>query len=129
MYHALVPTQFQDLDHFTRGDLAAAMERNNPRELQMVSITVALSCEDRLIAQDVCITLSGHSDSRVRGHAIISLGHLARRFRNLDEESVKPLIEAALADPDAYVRIHAKSAADEIHQFLGWIINGHQYGA
>jgi len=127
MYDAHVPTKFQDLDHFTTGDLSAAMERNDPIELQMVSVTVALSCEDRLIAQEICLRLSGHSHEKVRGNAIMSLGHLARRFRNLDEQTVKPIIESALQDADEYVRVHAKSAADEIHQFLGWSIAGHVY--
>ncbi len=128
MYDAHVSTKFQDLEHFTTGDLGAAMERNDAAELQMVSVTVAIACEDRLIAQDVCFRLASHADNKVRGNAIMSLGHLARRFRSLDEQLIKPLIEAALRDADEYVRIHAKSAADEIHQFLGWTMAGHQYG-
>jgi hypothetical protein len=64
----------------------------------------------------------------VRGNALASLGHLARRFRSLDEQAVKPVIEAALGDTDEYVRVHAQSAADEIHQFLHWNIQGHKYG-
>ncbi len=128
MYDAQVQAKFQDLEHFTAGDLDAAMERNDPAELQMVSVTLAIACEDRVIAQAICTLLAGHADNKVRGNAIMSLGHLARRFRQLDEERIKPLIESALRDADGYVRIHAKSAADEIHQFLGWAIAGHQYG-
>ncbi len=127
MYDAPVTTKFQDLEHFTIGDVDAAMERNDLLELQLVSVTVAIACEDRLIAQQVCLTLAGHTNNRIRGNAIMSLGHLARRFRNLDEAAVKPLIEAALTDADEYVRVHARSAADEIHQFLGWNISGHTY--
>ncbi len=127
MYDAPVTTKFQDLEHFTIGDVDAAMERSDLLELQLVSVTVAIACEDRLIAQQVCLTLAGHTNNRIRGNAIMSLGHLARRFRNLDEAAVKPLIEAALTDADEYVRVHARSAADEIHQFLGWNISGHTY--
>jgi hypothetical protein len=58
----------------------------------------------------------------------MSLGHLARRFRTLDEKTVKPIIEQALLDKDEYIRMNAKSAADEIHQFLHWKIDGHSYG-
>ena len=72
--------------------------------------------------------LSTHDHHNVRGNAVLSFEHLARRFRKLDERTVRPLIESALNDPREYVRVLAKSAADEIHQFLGWEIAGHIYG-
>jgi len=128
MYDALVPTRFQDLERFTADDIDAALERNEPNELQLVSITLALACPDQASAQEVCLRLSRHAHKKVRGNAIMSLGHLARRFRRLDEQSVKPVIEASLDDEDESVRALAKSAADEIHQFLGWKIAGHVYG-
>lgn len=120
--------KFQDLENITADDIDAAMKRNDPRELQLVSVTVALVWPDRLSAQDVCLKLCGHGYDKVRGNAVLSLGHLARRFRLLDEPAVRPVIESALNDGDEYVRKNAKSAADEIHQFLGWNIAGHVYG-
>ncbi len=128
MYDTRVIIQFQDLERFTTGDIDAAIERNEPSELQLLSITVALACPDQTIAQDVCLKLSRHAHNKVRGNAVISLGHLARRFRQLDERIVKPVIESSLNERDEYVRTRAKSAADEIHQFLGWDITGHVYG-
>jgi hypothetical protein len=121
-------TKFQDLKHFTDGDVDAAMKRNDPDELQFVPVTVALSSPDQSFAQNICIELSRHGHGKIRGNAVMSLGHLARRFRKLDERAVKPVIESALTDEDEYVRTLAKSAADEIHQFLGWSIAGHVYG-
>jgi HEAT repeat protein len=120
--------KFQDLDHFTNDDITAALQRNDPDELQLAALTVALAATDLAAAEPVCIRLCSHPDTRVKGNALVSLGHLARRFRSLDEASVKPLIESGLQDPDEYVRMSAKSAADEIHQFLHWIIAGHVYG-
>jgi hypothetical protein len=128
MYDARVTMRFQDLERFTTNDIDAAIERNDLQELQLVSVTVALACPDRQSAQDACLRLSLHAHHKVRGNAVMSLGHLARRFRALDEQTVKPLIESALHDADEYVRTRAKSAADEIHQFLGWSIAGHVYG-
>lgn len=128
MYDARVKKRFQDLERFTTSDIDAAIERNDPHELQLVSVTVALACPDRTAAQDACLKLSRHAHNKVRGNAIMSLGHLGRRFRTLDEQAVKPLVESALRDADEYVRTRAKSAADEIHQFLGWSIAGHVYG-
>jgi hypothetical protein len=128
MYYAAMSTKFQDLERLTTDDIVAAIKRQDPHELSLIAVTVALLSQDWLVAQDVCINLCDPVyDNKVRGNAVMSLGHLARRFRSLDEQTVKPIIESALLDADEYVRIHAKSAADEIHQFLGWIIAGHVY--
>jgi hypothetical protein len=120
---------FQDLEQFSAGDVAAAVERNDPEELQLVSITIALSGPDQRLAEETCLTLSASAHRKVRAHAVMSLGYIARRFRRLDEQRVKPVIEAALVEPDEYVRTHAKAAADEICQFLHWDIRGHVYGS
>lgn len=124
----IVTSKFQDLDVITPKDVNLALLRNDPQELQFVSITLALSDLDFNFTQSVCIRLCSHDDGRVSGNALVSLGHLARRFRQLDESAVKPLLEEALQSADACVRSSAKSAADEIHQFLHWEIQGHVYG-
>jgi hypothetical protein len=120
--------RFDDLEQFTTSDVEAAIIRNDPAELQLVPVTVALISSDPSFAQEICIKLAAHENSKVRGNAIVSLGHIARRFRRLNEQEVKPIIESALTDADDDVRLLAKSAADEIHQFLGWTIAGHVYG-
>jgi len=119
--------KFQDLETVTAKDVTLALLRNDPEELSFVSITLALSNLDFNFTQSICIQLCSSENSRVRGNALISLGHLARRFRLLDEQAVRPLIESFLQNPDEYVRTSAKSAADEIHQFLHWQIKGHVY--
>lgn len=119
---------FQDLSAFSSEDVEAAICRNDPRELPLVPVTIALLADGPSPAQDLCIRLAHHAAPLVRGNAVIALGHLARRFRVLDEIRVRPLIEAALADPEPRVRVLAKSAADEIHQFLHWTIAGHSFG-
>ncbi len=120
--------KFQDLEYITPKEVSLALLRNDPEELQLVSVTLALSDLDFNFTQSVCIQLCSNRNSKVQGNALISLGHLARRFRRLDEQTIKPLIERLLQDPDAFVRGSAKSAADEIHQFLHWQIAGHTYG-
>ncbi len=120
---------FQDLEHHTDDDIEAALSRNDPAELALLSITVALSCRDAASAEKLCIRLAASDDPGVRANALVSLGHLARRFRVLDERAVRPLIQAGLADAHELVRLHAKSAADEIHQFLGWNFKGHTYAS
>jgi hypothetical protein len=120
--------KFQDLESFTTEDIEAAVARNSPDELPLVPITAALLSPDPGNVTAVCIHLTAHEDPKVRGNAIVSIGHLARRFRDLDEMRVKPVIENALHDQDEFVRSSAGSAADEIHQFLHWTIAGHRYG-
>jgi len=123
-----MPVRFQDLDSFTQADIEAALARNDPEELALVSVTAALLAREADLAADVCCRLARSTDPAVRGNAVVSLGHLARRFRRLDESCVKPLLEEALQDADGTVRALAKSAADEVHQFLHWQIAGHAYG-
>ncbi len=120
--------KFQDLETFSREDVESAILRNAPDELPLVPIVLALISPDRVLATTVCAQLASHQDPKVRGNAVMSLGHIARRFGNLDESLVKPLIERSLLDEDEQVRCLAKSAADEIHQFLHWSISGHVYG-
>ncbi len=87
-----------------------------------------LSDLDFNVTPAVCIRRCSSEQSKVRGNALVSLSHLARRFRVLDELTVKPFIESAFQDADEYVRMSAKSAADEVHQFLHWQVTGHRYG-
>lgn len=120
--------RFQDLTSFTAADVEAAIRRNDLGELALVPITVALLAKDLSLATDICCLFAVHADPAVRGNAFASLGHLARRFRDLEESRVRPLLESGLRDPDAGVRSNAKSAADEAYQFLHWTISGHVYG-
>jgi hypothetical protein len=121
-------TRFQDLSAITAADLEAAIDRNDPDELVLVPITAALLAEDPIPVIDACVRLSRHAVPRIRANAIVSLGHLARRFRSLDEQQVRPVIEAGLRDDDEVTRSSAQSAADEIHQFLHWTFPGHVFG-
>jgi len=120
--------KFQDLDTFTVHDVEEALQRNADDEISFVPLTIALGANDPAYAQQVCLKLAADLRPLVRGNALASLGHLARRFRSLDELPVRRVIEAGLIDTDEYVRISAKSAADEIHQFLGWTFQNHVYG-
>lgn len=122
-------TRFQDLHAITFADLEAAISRNEPDELLLVPITAALLAEEPALAVETCIRLSRHAVSGIRANAIISLGHLARRFRVLDEQQTRPVIELGLQDDDEEVRSAARSAADEIHQFLHWTFPGHVFGS
>lgn len=51
----------------------------------------------------------------------MGFGHLARRFRQLDER-VRAHLLAGLSDPDEWVKGQAVAAADDVRQFLGWYL-------
>ena len=117
--------KFQDLEHFTNADVEAAITRNDPDELLHIAVGVSMSAPDLAWAQEICLRLACHPHVNVRGNAVLGFGHLARRFGQLDEERVKPIIDAALHDPSDYVRGHADSAASDVTQFLKWHVEGH----
>jgi hypothetical protein len=120
--------KFQELDSFTEREVEEALRRNADDEISLVPITIALIATHHAYAQQVCLKLAADPRSLVRGNALVGLGHIARRFRALDELPVTRVIESGLLDNHEYVRLSAKSAADEIHQFLGWTFQNHVYG-
>ena len=77
--------KFQDLDTFTERDVEDALRRNADDEISLVPLTIALVATDCAYAQQVCLKLAADPRPMVRGNALASLGHLARRFRSLDE--------------------------------------------
>jgi hypothetical protein len=115
---------YQEPSRLTVEYVEDAIARDDPGELPGVPISVSL-CHDSLEwSQTVCVRLSSHRDATVRGNAILGFGHLARRFRRLDEDMVRPVIENALTDADRYVRGQAHAAAEDVTHFLGWRVTG-----
>jgi HEAT repeats len=105
---------------WTERDVEAVIERNDPAELLYVPIVVSQYGPNCAWSESICLKLATHPDWNVRGNAILGFGHLARVCRVLDEQSVKPLIKAALKDPNDYVRRQAHAAVFDIKHSLGW---------
>jgi len=103
-----------------RKRLDTALERDAPIELQQLILDVALESEDREWAEFCCAQLARHRSANVRGNALLGLGHLARRFGQLDRNRVKRLVEIGLHAHNEYVRERAESAADDLETFLAW---------
>jgi hypothetical protein len=108
----------------TTEEVEAVIARDDPAELYVIPISVSLYHEDLEWSQAVCVMLSAHCDATVRGNAVLGFGHLARRFGWLDEGVVRPIIENALKDDDAYVVGQAHDAGDDVEHFLGWKVKG-----
>ena len=99
------------------------VSRGNRDELRYVAISVSMLSDDFDLGQSICLLLARHPDSTVRGNAVQSFGHLARRFRRLDLEVVEPIYRSALHDSDQYVREEADGMLGEIRHYLALLPN------
>ena len=107
-------------DGWTIDEMEEAIKKNNPEELLYVPIWITMDPPDCEWACNICVKLSTHENFNVRGNAILGFGHLARTCGKLEEEIVKPIIEAALNDKNEYVRGQAQDAVSDIEQYLKW---------
>ncbi len=114
--------RYESIPEMSCSQIEAALLRDRPDELLYAVLSAVLHSQDRIWAEGLCIRLAHHAHPIVRGNAILGLGHIARTHRRLGEARVKPIVEAAFADAEAYVRGHAHDAADDIEHFLGWSI-------
>jgi len=103
-----------------RRRVEAAFDRDDPRELGDLALEIALDADEREWAQACCAELARHRNANVRGNALVGLGHLARRFGQLDPQRIKRAVSIGLWDRSDYVRKQAKSAAEDLATFLGW---------
>jgi len=98
----------------------AALERDDPIELQQLILEVAHEAENREWAEVCCARLTRHRTANVRANALHGLGHLARRFGQLDRRRVQRLIEIGLHAHNEVVRAGAESAAEDTETYLAW---------
>jgi hypothetical protein len=106
--------------HAFRAAVEDALLRDEPDELTDLVVDVALEASDLEWAQLCCVQLSRHRNAVVRGNAVLGLGHLARRFGQLDPQRVRRVVDRALHDRSPFVREQADSAADDLETFLSW---------
>ena len=107
--------RYESIPERTRQQVEAALERNEPDELLVAVLSVALGWDDVTEAEAVCLRLAEHADPNVRGNAV--LGHLARRFGRLSAEAVR-VVETAQSDESESVRGQAEAASDDVSSFV-----------
>lgn len=112
--------QFEDIPQWNHETVEQAVFDNDVEALLQAVIAVSMHDANWRYAQDLCVRLSSHPHFNVRGNAVLGFGHIARVHRQLEQGTVQSIIEAALSDPDDYVRGHAVDAADDTSHFLGW---------
>ncbi len=114
------PLRYEAIPILSRDEMDAALRRDDPDELGIAVLSAAHYSNDPAWAESLCARLARHPHDQVRGNAILGFAHLARIHRLLTERTVRPLVDAALADPSGYVRGQAESTADDLGMFLGW---------
>ena len=112
--------KYEEIRDLSPREVAAILRCDDPDELLYVPISVGLNADDLGWAQEVCVGLATHLDERVRGNALLGLGHLARVHGALDQPRVQPLLEAGLRDESAWVRGQAHAAVEDVEHFLVW---------
>ena len=116
--------EYEQIPDYSPEEVAAAIEKDDWRELSRVVISVSMYASDPHYAEGLCVRLATHENFNVRGNAVLGFGHLARRFGQLNASRVKPIIESALEDDSEYVRGQAMAAVEDVNLFLGWEISG-----
>ena len=109
---------------YSREEVENAIASNSETELIDMVISASMFAEDGDWAETVCLRLANHSNSSIRGNAILGFGHISRVHGKVSSPVVKDLLKNALLDQDEYVRGQAEAALDDLEHFLGWQING-----
>ncbi len=109
---------YRDIDPITRAEAGAVLERDDPDELRVAVLAVALHEEDRAVAEAYALRLATHPHAGVRGCAVMGLGHIARLFGALSPDA-RAVVWAALEDTDDHVRSYARNASDDVEIFVG----------
>jgi hypothetical protein len=109
---------YKEIQALTPREVDDIVTRDDPQELRYAALSVSMFSTDFDWAQATCVLLAGHSNANVRGNAVLSFGHLARRFGRLDMEVVEPIYRAALDAPDEYVRSQAEDMLEDIRYYL-----------
>ncbi len=115
--------RYNNIEPLDKEDAKQIIAWNDIERLRTVPLSLSLYSDDLHWAIGHCINLAFHSDSIVRGNAILSFGHFARRFHCAHRKLVEPLIQSALKDKDKFIRGQAESAADDIDHFCTWKVN------
>ncbi len=111
------------IEPLTKEDAKQIIAWNDIERLRTVPLSLSLYSDNLYWAIGQCINLASHSDPIVRGNAILSFGHFARRFHCAHRKLVEPLIQSALKDKNKFIRGQAETAADDIDHFCTWKVN------
>ncbi len=70
--------KYEPIERKSREEVESAISRNDPDELLRAVLPAALYSDDPDWSEAICLLLSGHEHSNVRGNAILGFAHIAR---------------------------------------------------
>ena len=109
--------KYDAIPELSREQIEAVVKRNHAEELLVAVLAASLHSEGPVWAEGLCVSLAANPDPRVRGNAVLGLGHIARLHRVLTSQS-RAIVEASLVDPSELVRGQADAARDDLRQSL-----------
>jgi hypothetical protein len=81
-------------------DVEEVLSRGDLAELRLLALSISPHSENPEQAEGICLRLASHVDTITRGNSVLGLGHIARIHRRLTACAARPMVEAALRDPD-----------------------------
>jgi hypothetical protein len=104
------------LEYEEPGSRGEGLEDSDPAVVSTALVALALTGEDRLELESMCVRFAMHGDQGVRDTAGLCLGHIGRRFGIVEDESwavVRQLASSAGTDG------RPQDAIDDLRQFAG----------
>ncbi|MBP2656466.1 MAG: hypothetical protein H6Q73_4035 [Firmicutes bacterium] len=112
---------YKPLPILSENEIERIMSDGSIEELIILPLTIGENHTQWKFAQDLCIKLSEHPDSRVKANAILGLAYVARTKGKLEKHIIKPILLKALREEKEY-KWRIKDALEDINLFMGWNI-------
>lgn len=112
--------KYIELDPISREQLADILESAEPLAIADALLRVTLHDSDLVFSERLCISMIQNENENICACAIQGLGNLARRFRSLDRDTLKQVVELAKNDLRQCVRTSLHDACDDFEIYLGW---------
>ncbi|MBE6639632.1 MAG: hypothetical protein E7616_09345 [Ruminococcaceae bacterium] len=110
--------KYEQLKLFSHDEIQKAIFDGEVQKLYMIPLSVGEYSNDSEYAQDICLMLLGHKNSKVRANAVLGFSYIARKHQTLDE-SIIPLLQYEY-DNNQTERDRIREAIEDISLFLGW---------
>ncbi|MFJ8072319.1 CPCC family cysteine-rich protein [Peribacillus sp. NPDC096447] len=81
-------------------------------------LELSVSSDDLDFVQDIMVMYSEYEDAKIRGTAILCLGHIAKVYKKINKELVLLIINQGFQDESSFVREQSRLALDDINFYI-----------
>jgi hypothetical protein len=117
------PTSFRryhEVEPITRDEAIVSLTSDDNATVAHTLVRMSHHLDDWRWVEAECLRIIASREDPVSvAAAATSLGHLARIHRQIDAQTVIPLLETLMTSDDRSVAGHAAIALDDIRQFVG----------